>query len=152
MIRSLSPLLDLYHSENFSPFVHFTSSLAYLIFLYTGNPLYRMDLREKLHFRYSGGRLYGKSVSGIRLLYPRNSGILVPLGKYSGTVLVLPNLALLEFSVSRAYRPPAEKNFREHFLKFGLTPAECGAVSFRLSLGLPAPVDFHHGQNSEHGH
>ena len=58
VVRSLSPLLDLYHSEKFLPFVHSTSSLAYIIFLYTGNPLYRTDLREKLHFRYSGGRLY----------------------------------------------------------------------------------------------
>ena len=44
------------HSENVSAFVHFTSSFAYITFPCTGNPLYRMDLKEKLHFRYSGGR------------------------------------------------------------------------------------------------
>lgn len=78
--------------------------------------------------------LYGKLVSDIELLSQKDSGILVSLGMYTGKELVIPDLALLEFSRARAYSPPAEEKFREYFRACGLIPAECGVTTYRSSL------------------
>ena len=82
------------------------------------------------------------------------------LGKYSGNILFIPNLALLEFSPTYNYNPPAIPDFHAHFAAFGLTPAKMGSVTFQSSLDyrflsksiLDGIHDLHKGSSAASGY
>ena len=59
---------------------------------------------------------------------------MVLLGKYSGNILFIPNLAFLKSSPTHKHNPPAIPDFYAHFAAYGLTPAKMGSVAFQSSL------------------